>query len=380
MGAPLGGVEKAGVDLGMRAVDVRHEQAAAMMAQAYARVLNRPGICMAASGPGTLNLITGVGNAFVDGAPIIALGGTAAWSSWGRGAFQEMEQLAMFEPITKWAERVYSTNRLPELVSTAFHSAMSGRPGPVFLDLPGDVLYQHIEESDVEFADTARPRPVGRPQGDPQEVTKAVKILAEARRPLLLVGSGVLWSGADEQVRQFVETTGIPFFATPQARGIIPDDHSLSFLASRSTAFREADCILVVGTRFNYMLGYGRAPRFAKDSKVIQVDIEAGEIGHNRSVDVGIVGDAAAVVSQLVGEAVGRVNPRSYSDWVDRLRQIDARKRQEAEISMSTDQVPIHPLRLCKEIRDYLDRDAILCVDGQEILNFGRQSIPHLRA
>jgi thiamine pyrophosphate-dependent acetolactate synthase large subunit-like protein len=376
MGGPMGDVEKACAESGMRAVDVRHEQAAAMMAHAYARLLNRPGVCMAASGPGTTNLITGVGNAFVDCAPIVALGGTAAWNSWGRGGFQEMDQLSLFKPITKWAERVYHTHRVPELVGTAFRNATAGRPGPVFLDLPGDVLYQEVEESEVNFQTAPLSRPTGRPQGDPDLVKAAVRLLAEAKRPLVLTGSGVLWSGAARLVRELVEAVGIPFYTSPQGRGVLPDDHSLSFLTARSAAFREADCLLVLGTRFNYMLGYGDSPRFAPDCKVIQVDVDPVEIGHNRPVDVGIVGDAAAVVSQLAREADGRLVPSLYEDWVNQLRQIDLGKRKELEIAMSTDQEPVHPLRLCKEIRDYIDRDAIVCVDGHEILNFGRQVIP----
>jgi acetolactate synthase-1/2/3 large subunit len=376
MGGPMGAAQKACLEEGLRPIDVRHEQAAAMMAHAYARLRNRPGVCMAASGPGTTNLVTGVANAFVDCAPVVALGGAAPVITRERGAFQEVEQLAMFKPITKWATRAHHAHRVPELVSIAFRQAMSGKPAPVYLDLPGDMLYHDVEESEVIFPDPARSRPEGRPAGDPDQVRAAVKMLAQAKRPLLLTGSGVLWSGAVKQVQQFVDLAGIPFYTTPQGRGVIPDDHELSFLTARSTAFREADCLLVVGTRFNYMLAYGQSPRFASDAKVIQVDIDPVEIGHNRAVDVGIVGDAAAVLTQLAAEAEGKLSPRLHAGWVERLRQVDQHKRQEQEVDIATDQVPIHPLRLCKEVRDYLDRDAILSVDGHEILNFGRQVIP----
>jgi thiamine pyrophosphate-dependent acetolactate synthase large subunit-like protein len=380
LGGPMMSAERACADAGIRPIDVRHEQAAAMMANAYARVLNRPGVCMAASGPGATNLITGVANAFVDGAPVVAIGGSAPVIAWGKGAFQELDQLAMFKPITKWAERAYHASRVPELVSTAFRQATSGRPAPVYLDMPGDMLYQETDGDTVDFPDVAGSRAAGRASGDPDQVGAAVRLLAEAKRPLVLTGSGVLWSGASEQLRQLVDLAGIPFYATPQGRGVIPDDHALSFLAARSSAFREADCLLVVGTRFNYMLAYGQSPRFNPNVKVIQVDIDPAEIGHNRAVDVAIVGDAAAVLAQFVAKAEGKLSPKLYADWVQRLGGIDVRKRQEAEVAISTDQVPIHPLRLCKEVRDILDRDAILSVDGQEILNFGRQVIPTFEA
>ncbi len=157
---------------------------------------------------------------------------------------------------------------------------------------------------------------------------------------------------------------------------MVPDDHELSFPGARSTAFREADLIMVVGTRLNYVVGHLAPPRFRSDAKLIQIDIEPSEIGHNRPADVGIVGDARAVLEQLVTAAHGRLDPRRYADWRERLGQVEESKRQEAEAAMATDQRPIHPLRLCKEVRDFLDRDAILVVDGQEILNYGRQSIP----
>ena len=160
------------------------------------------------------------------------------------------------------------------------------------------------------------------------------------------------------------------------SRGTVPEDHALAFLNARSAAFAEADALLSVGTRFNWIIQFGRPPRFGKDARVIRVDIDPEDMGHNRDVDVPIVGDARAVLEQLAAEAKGRIDPNWYSAWVDRLRALDAEKRAEQEKAMSTDRVPIHPLRLCKEVRDVIPRDAVLVVDGQEILNFARQSIP----
>jgi thiamine pyrophosphate-dependent acetolactate synthase large subunit-like protein len=157
---------------------------------------------------------------------------------------------------------------------------------------------------------------------------------------------------------------------------VIPDDHALSYLTARATAFRETDLCLVIGTRINYIIGHLLPPRFNANAKLIQVDIDGSEIGLNRPADVGIVGDARAVIKQLLGAADGRVNSARFAGWRQHLGEVEQRKRAEAEAEMSTDQQPIHPLRLCKEVRDFLDRDAILVVDGQEILNYGRQSIP----
>ena len=378
MGGPMLETESACIKLGVRAIDSRHEQGASMMAHAYSRLTRRPGVCMASSGPGTINMATGVANAFVDAAPLIAVGGTSPRIFFGMDAFQEVDQLALYKPITKWATRILDAKRIPDVVATAFRQATSGRPGPVFLDLPGDVLGEVVEESSVPMPAHWRPAP--RAHGDPAAITEAIALLSRAERPLLIAGSGVWWSDAGAALQSFVETAGIPFYTTPLSRGAIPEDHELAFLFARARAFAEADVILNVGTRFNYVIQFGRPPRWAADVKVIQVDVDPIELGHNRPADVPIFGDARAVLQQLTAEAKGKLDKGRYRTWVDRLKSIDAEKGLESEKAMSDDKVPIHPLRLCKEVRDFLRRDAILVVDGQEILNYGRQSIPTFTA
>jgi len=378
MGGPMLETESACIKLGVRAIDSRHEQGASMMAHAYSRLTRRPGVCMASSGPGTINMATGVANAFVDAAPLIAVGGTSPRIFFGMDAFQEVDQLSLYKPITKWATRILDAKRIPDVVATAFRQATSGRPGPVFLDLPGDVLGEVVEESSVPMPAHWRPAP--RAHGDPAAITEAIALLSRAERPLLIAGSGVWWSDAGAALQSFVETAGIPFYTTPLSRGAIPEDHELAFLFARARAFAEADVILNVGTRFNYVIQFGRPPRWAADVKVIQVDVDPIELGHNRPADVPIFGDARAVLQQLTAEAKGKLDKGRYRTWVDRLKSIDAEKGLESEKAMSDDKVPIHPLRLCKEVRDFLRRDAILVVDGQEILNFGRQSIPTFTA
>jgi thiamine pyrophosphate-dependent acetolactate synthase large subunit-like protein len=378
MGGPMLETESACIKLGVRAIDSRHEQGAAMMAHAYSRLTRRPGVCMASSGPGTINMATGVANAFVDAAPLVAVGGTSPRIYFGMDAFQEIDQLSLYKPITKWATRILDAKRIPDVVATAFRQATSGRPGPVFLDLPGDVLGEVVEESSVPMPAHWRLAP--RAHGDPAAITEAIALLSRAERPLIIAGSGVWWSDAGAALQTFVETAGIPFYTTPLSRGSIPEDHALAFLFARARAFSEADVVLNVGTRFNYVIQFGRPPRWAADVKIIQVDVDPAELGHNRPADVPIFGDALAVLSQLTAEAKGKLDKGRYRTWVERLKSIDAEKGLESEKAMSDDKVPIHPLRLCKEVRDFLRRDAILVVDGQEILNYGRQSIPTFTA
>ncbi len=374
MGGPMLETEAACIKLGIRAIDTRHEQAASLAAHAWTRVTRRPGVCMGCSGPGTTNLVTGVANAFADCAPLVAIGGSSPRVYLGMEAFQEIDQVAIMKPITKRAERIYDARRIPDVVATAFREATAGRPGPVYLDLPGDVLGEKIEEEAVVYPAPWRPAP--RTLGDPAAIREAVALLARAERPVVLAGSGVWWSDGARAFQDFVEATGIPFYTTPISRGLIPEDHALAFLNARSKAFTEADVVLAVGTRFNWMIQFGRPPRFAADMKVIHVDVNPAQLGHNRAVDVPIAGDARAVLEQLRAEADGKIQPKQYAVWTGKLRTLDAEKSAEMDKSMSADAAPIHPLRLCKEIRDFLRRDAILVVDGQEILNYGRQAIP----
>ena len=373
-GGPMSDVAGLCLEMQFKSIDVRHEQGAAMMAHAYSRLSGKPGICFAASGPGTTNLLTGIGNSFLDATPVVALGGSSPIKENSRGAFQEMDQLSIFKPVTKWAERVTDVRRIPELVSKAVRMATQGQPGPVYLDLPGDILYTEVELDSVHFPRNLTKLP--RPAADAELIQEAIALLKQARRPLVLTGSGILWSEAWTELQQFVDQTGIPFYTTPQGRGVIPEDHPLCFLGARSKAFREADVVLVIGTRLNFIVGFGLPPRWAADVKVIQVDIHREEIGRNRTIDVGIVGDARTVLQQLL-DAGRKAFPTPITlPWIDDLRQASQTNEQKAEALLNTDALPIHPMRLCKEVRDFMDRDAIIVVDGHEILNYARQSIP----
>ena len=375
MGGPDFDIVMSCQDLGIKTIDFRHEQAAAFAAHAYARITGKPGVCTAASGPGTLNLITGIYTAAVDCAPMVVLGGASPVHEIGRDAFQEIDQVGIMQPLCKYWHRPTSSARYPEIVSTAYRQAMSGRPGPVYIDCGADVLYEDIEEDSAIQPTRSAKRT--RPAAEPGAVKEAVDILANAERPIIVAGGGAAFSGAAPELERFVDVTNIPFYTAPMSRGLVPEDHVVSFQGARSTAMREADAVLVVGTRLNWMLQYGR--RFSKDARIIQIDIEGSELGHNTSVELGIVGDAKAVMGQMVEEAEAqeaRYAGALESPWIVRLREDNDRRAAQSAPLLNSDQVPIHPLRLCKEIRDFLDRDAILSVDGNEILHLGRQSIP----
>lgn len=379
MGGPINDALLAAMARGVRGIDVRHEQAAAMMAHAYARVRSKTGVCLGASGPGTMNLTTGLANALIDCAPLVAFGGASPMAAFQTGAFQEIDQLAIMKPVTKYADRVLETRRIPEYVDMAFRQAESGKPGPVYLDLPGDLLYQQVDEDKVYWPPVASARVKPRPVASNELIGQLVERMRQAKRPIVLSGSGVLWSEASPALQAFIEAAGIPFYTTPQGRGVIPEDHAYFFAQARSTAFREADFVLVVGTRLNFVFSNGKPPRFSADACFARIDIDPVEVGCNPRVDIGVVGDARAVLEQLTLAIRGKVHPSSFSAWREKLGEIEAKRAPAAELALANDQLPIHPLRLCREVRDFIDRDTILCVDGQEILNYARQTIPSYR-
>jgi thiamine pyrophosphate-dependent acetolactate synthase large subunit-like protein len=307
----------------------------------------------------------------------VAIGGSSAIGLFGRQTFQEIDQVAIMKGCTKWSDRVVNIKRIPEQVNNAFQKAMGGKPGPVYLDFPADILYEKIAEEQVDWRLSGRPLLRPRPAGETARVDELIDALSKAKQPLVVSGSGVIWSQAWAEMQTFIEKAGIPFYTTPQGRGVVPDDHPLSFLTMRSTAFKDADLILVLGTRMNYVIGHASAPRFGASAKIARIDIDADEIASSpRKVDIPIVGDCKAVLQQLIEALPKRIEPENYAQWRKKLAEGEAAKRKETGGGMSMNASPIHPLRLCEEVKNFMKRDAILCVDGQEILNFGRQSMP----
>ena len=372
-GVPSFGVYEALKDKGIRMIDVRHEQAAVLMAQGYARSTGRTGVAMVVPGPGVLNAVTGVANCYYGSAPVVVLGGQNKLTEYQLGAFHETDQLSIMKSITKWSAAVYESRRVAEYISIAFREAASGMPGPAFLEFPHDVLDGEVNLEDAVIPD--RYRTTARPHGDPSLVAEAVSMLAGAERPLIVFGSGVIWSDAHEALLRFVETTRIPCVPTPQARGCVPDDHPLCCFTSRSRAMAQSDVILFMGVRLNFVLSFGRPPRFHPDVRTIQVDVAGEEIGRNRPIDVGIVGDAGAVLKQLTDQW-NSVNAVGDDSWAKELKTMEEAKKKKWSTWTGSPKKPINPVRLCHEIAQFLDRDAIVTIDGGEILDFARNLIP----
>jgi len=377
MGGPMLLAEATCIKEGIRMIDVRHEQAAAFACQAYSRLKQVPSVCMAASGPGVTNLITGMANALIDCCPVVAFGGSSPLSQFGRQVFQEIDQVELMRGCCKYVDRLINLKRIPQQINFALQKAMTGKPGPVYIDCPGDMLYQKIDENLVDWSYAGRPLVDSRPLGDPKQVAALVSALQKAKNPIVVSGSGVIWSRAWAEMQQFVEAAGIPFYTTPQGRGVVPDDHEYSYMTMRSGAFRDADLIIVLGTRMNYIIGHASPPRFGPNATIARIDIDSAEIATAaRYVDIPIVGDCKAVLGQLLEGIKGKINPGNYADWRGKLHDGEMSKRSAAGANRPADDGDIHPVRMLEAVRDFANRDAILCVDGQETLNFGRQTMP----
>src|SRR5919109_1241314 len=298
---------------GVQVVDVRHEQAAAHAAEAWGRLRRACGVAVVTPGPGVTGKIPAVANSFVAQTPLLVIGGARPLGQAERGALQDLDQLSLFRPVTKWAGVCTDTERIPELVATAFRHALAPPRGPAYLELPMDVLFA---EAPAEV-DVRPSRSPARAFGDPREVMKAAELLTNAERPAVVAGSGIWWDGAWKQLAAFAENGRLPVFLNGSARGALPPDHELYFQHSRGAALGAADVVCVLGAPLDFRLGFGR---FTPDTKLVHVHADPAEIGRNRAPDAGIVGDCAAVLG-ILADAVKRGGAGDREAWLDRLRE-----------------------------------------------------------
>jgi acetolactate synthase-1/2/3 large subunit len=352
------------VEEGIRLVDTRHEQAAAHAADAWARLTRGVGVAIVTAGPGVTDAVTGVANAFSAAVPLVLLGGAAPTFNQGRGALQEMPQTQLFAGITKWSDRVPSPELIPSYLARAFRVARAGRPGPVFLELPWDVLSNGADGA-LADAQTGYRTPARCP-GDPAMVEAALTVLSGAGRPVLLAGSSIWWDGAWEALRALADVTGVPVYLNGMGRGCLPSDHPGFLQLSRKEALSRADVVLVVGTPLDFRVGYGAPPTFAEDARVIQVDVDGAEIGRNRPIEVGIIGDSRSVLDQL------RAGAKRWggAGWLGELRRAETERRERQAVFEASDQRPIHHFRLARALDEVASRvgDVTFVGDGGNVV------------
>ncbi len=366
-GGHINPIYDACVDFGIRLIDTHHEQAAAMAADAYGRVKRQPGVCLVTAGPGFTNAVTGIAGAYLSNSPCLLLSGKSGIEENDRLPLQDIDQQSVITPITKWARTIFDTKRIPEYISTAYKKAISGKPGPVYLGMPYEVLYESCNEEEIDRYNTTLPS--YKVEAAREAVTEAIAMLKSARRPVAIAGSGAWYSGADKELARILDKVKIPIFTLNFGRGIVSDDHPLCFGAaspSAPDAFKritsEADLILLLGIRLSLYIGFGRT--FNPEAKIIQVDIDPGEIGRNRPADLGIVGDVSKVLSQLSDFVEKHSINLNYKSWVDQAKAWREDEWKKVEEIRNSNKTPIHALRVIKEVEDVLGEDGILAIDG----------------
>jgi acetolactate synthase-1/2/3 large subunit len=344
---------------GVRVIDVRHEQAAAHAAEAWGRIRRECGVCVVTAGPGVTGVVTAVANSFSARTPLVVVGGARPLAQAEQGALQELDQLSLFRPITKWAAVCAQTARIPEFVATAFRHALAHPRGPVYLELPMDVL----------FADAVADGPIGpsrspaRPFGDPREMMKAAEILNAAGRPAVIAGSGIWWDGAWRQLTAFADNGRLPVFLQGSARGALPPSHELLFQHARSAALEAADVICVVGAPLDFRLRFGRFPGAAK---LVHIHSDPVELGRNRTPDASVVSDSAAALG-ILADAV-KAPPDGRDAWLARLREAEAAWWDEHRAEVESDAAPIHHYRLGAELERLLDPRTVVIGDGGDVV------------
>ncbi len=352
---------------GIRVMDTRHEQVAVHAAEGWARLTRGPGVALLTAGPGVTDGITGIANANAAGSPVVIFGGAAPLQNWDQGALQDMRHLELVRPITKWARTVHETKRLAEYTAMAFREATTGRQGPVFLECPMDVLNAIIPTEDAVIPADGY-RTTIKPQPDSRAIERAAALLAQAARPVIFAGPAVWWDDAAGPLRALAEKLQAPVFLNGAGRGSLPPDHALSFAMARRRALTNADLLLLVGAKLDFRLNYGQPPLIPKDTKIVWLDTNAEDIGVNRGAEIGIPGDISTALTGLAS-ALGKTT--NHATWLATLREVETKARDSDEALMASDAQPIHPARLCRELRDVLDRDAYLIGDGGDIVSWG---------
>jgi 2-hydroxyacyl-CoA lyase 1 len=358
---------------GIRNIGVRHQQAAVLMAMAQNYIAGKPvSVVILSAGPAVTNAATGLLVARDNGWPVVVLGGRRPLSMRGMGSFQDLDAVPIFESITKWSAVVDAVERIPEYVVRAFRVAMSGRPGPVYLDMPEDVLTGLTRCTEIPTVEAAES-----PAPCQEEIARAAAALLAAERPALIVGKGARWSESYKELAWLVGHFGIPFIASPMGSGYLPDDHPLCFNEARSLLQAQADVVVLAGVRLDWTFRFGT--EFGQDAKIIQIDIHEPEIGVNLKPYAGITGELRTVLCHLI--AAMNASAPSYdkerlTPWYAALNAAKRRKLTALAALTSSETLPMTPYRMLGEIRDFLPRDAIVLLDGNVFMAAAHRVLP----
>lgn len=368
-----------GREQGINTVLFRHEQAAAHAADAYARVSNKPGICFGTVGPGALHLIPGVGAAWSDNIPVIAIVPQVHTRYGDSFTLQgNLDQISLFKPITKYQKTVRKVEEIPDAVYKIFREVTGGRPQPVLLEIVEDAFWQQIEESKFPNLSISQYRPIEKPAADNESIKRTLELLLSAEKPLIVTGGGTLRAEAWNELREFVEYLQIPTITTITGIGSLSNQSNCflgtSVLGVGFQAATGADVVLALGTKFSFTLGYGKPPVWKDTQKLIQVDIDPSIIGRAKPITLGIVSDCKQFLITLLKE-VKKTEKVEKREWLESLVRVKQKNEATFKKKASKEIIPIIPQRMIKEVFEFLNDDAILIIDGGDIAGYALEQI-----
>jgi oxalyl-CoA decarboxylase len=378
VGIPITDLARTAQAGGLRYIGFRHEGSAGNAAAAAGFLTRRPGVCLTTSGPGFLNGLPALANATTNCFPMIQISGSSgrAIVDLQRGDYQDIDQLNAARPFVKAAYRIARVEDIGRGVARAIRTAISGRPGGVYLDIPGDVLGQAMEVTAAAASIWRIVDPAPRQLPAPEAVDRALDVLAAARRPLIVLGKGAAYAQADNEIREFVENTGIPFLPMSMAKGLLPDTHPQSAAAARSLAIARADAVLLVGARLNWLLGHGESPQWSRDAQFIQIDIAASEFDSNQPIEAPLAGDIGSVMSALL-DGMAAKPVAAPAQWTGEIAERKARNDAKMRERLVQDPHPMRFYNALGAIRSVLQRnpDVYVVNEGANALDMTRNVI-----
>ena len=363
------------LDEGIRIIDVRHEQVAAHAADGYARQTGKLGCVVTTAGPGCTNAVTGIATAFRSESPVLHIGGQGALSQHKMGSLQDLPHVDLMAPITKFASGVRSTERIADMVSMAAREAFAGVPGPAYLEIPRDVLDREIPIVSARLPAVGHYRASTKSIGDPADIEKLADLLVKAERPCILLGSQVWAVRGHAEAIALVRALNLPAYFNGAGRGLLPPGDPHHFHRTRRYAFDKADVIVIVGTPFDFRMGYGK--RLKADATVVQIDLDYRTVGKNRDISLGLVGDPGAILKAAHDAATGRGDngASKREGWLVELRAAETKATDKLMPMFLSDSTPIHPYRVAWEINEFLTEDTIYIGDGGDVVTISAQAV-----
>ena len=363
------------LDEGIKIVDVRHEQVAAHAADGYARQTGKLGCVVTTAGPGCTNAMTGIATAFRSESPVLHIGGQGALSQHKMGSLQDLPHVDMMAPITKFAASVRSTDRVADMVSMAARECFAGAPGPSYLEIPRDVLDDEVPVAGARLPRAGHYRASTKSIGDPRDIDKLAEILVKSKTPCILLGSQVWSSRGHREAIELVRKLNIPAYFNGSGRGLLPPGDPHHFHRTRRLAFNQADVIVIVGTPFDFRMGYGK--RLRQDATVVQIDLDYRTVGKNRDVSLGLAGDPGAILKAVLEATSASADngAAGREGWLQELRQAEAKATDKLMPMFLSDSTPIHPYRVAWEINEFLTDDTIYIGDGGDVVTISAQAV-----